>query len=449
MSRNLQKDLTDGEVGRTLFLISAPMMMGVSSSILAQMVEIYFIGQLGTKEIAAVTFTFPLTMALSSIALGVSIGTSSVIARGVGQGGSEVARQIGTHALLLVAVLMTCLSFLGWLLVDSFFRGIGATPETLSLIRSYLNIVFVSFPFMTVMMVGGSVMRAHGNANIPGAIMTGAAVIQLILSPILIFGWLGAPRLELDGAAWAVGIARGTTCLIILFFVIRYRLVERYLNLSGMWRSCKQILQVGLPAMATQLIGPVSGGIITALLATHGESVVAGFGIASRIEAVSVMLLFALSGSIGPFVGQNWGAQRKDRVQQGIRTSYRFCLLWGLLIFGVLSLFGAQFAALVDDNAQAIVAAGIYLSIVPLSYGLWGVLMMSSASFNALGKPIPSTVLAFTRMFIIYVPLALLFNHWFGFKGIFFATALANITVGIVAYLWFRNAFFPRAALAS
>jgi len=449
MSRNLQKDLTDGEVGRTLFLISAPMMMGVSSSILAQMIEIYFIGQLGTKEIAAVTFTFPLTMALSSIALGVSIGTSSVIARGVGQGGSEFARQIGTHALLLVAALMTGLSFLGWLWVDSFFRGIGATPETLNLIRSYLNIVFVSFPFMTVMMVGGSVMRAHGNATIPGAIMTGAAVIQLILDPILIFGWLGAPRLELDGAAWAVGIARGITCLIILFFVIRYRLVERHFNLSGMWRSCKQILQVGLPAMATQLIGPVSGGIITALLATHGESVVAGFGIASRIEAVSVMLLFALSGSIGPFVGQNWGAQRKDRVQQGIRTSYRFCLLWGLVVFGVLNLFGAQLAALVDDNAQAIVAAGIYLSIVPLSYGLWGVLMMSSASFNALGKAIPSTVLAFTRMFIIYVPLALLFNHWFGFKGIFFATALANITVGIAGYLWFRKAFFPHPATAS
>lgn len=446
MPRNLQKDLTDGAVGRTLFLISAPMMMGVSTNILVQMVEIYFIGQLGTKEIAAVTFAFPLTMALSSIALGISIGTSSVIARGVGQGGSAEARQIGTHALLLVATLMTILSFLGWLLIDPVFTRIGASPETLKLIRSYLNIIFASFPLMTVMMVGGSIMRAHGNANIPGAIMTGSALIQLALGPVLIFGLLGAPRLELEGAAWAAGLARGTTCLVILFFVIRYRLAERSIDLAGMWNSCKQILQVGLPAMATQLIGPVSAGIITALLATHGESVVAGFGIASRIEAVSVMLLFALSGSIGPFVGQNWGAQRKDRVNAGVNASYRFSLAWGILVFGVLSLFGSQFAALVDDNAQAIVAAGIYLSIVPLSYGLWGVLMMTSASFNALGKPIPSTVLAFTRMFVIYVPLALLFNHWFGFKGIFLATALANIAVGLAGYFWFRNAFFPRMA---
>ena len=446
MSRNLKKDLTDGDVGRTLLLLSAPMMLGVSSNILAQMVEIYFIGQLGTKEIAAVTFTFPLVMALSSIALGISIGTSSVIARGVGEGGSARAHQIGTHALLLVATLMTVLSFFGWLLIDPLFRHIGASTDTLGLIHSYLNIVLVSFPFMTIMMVGGSIMRAHGNANIPGAIMTGSALIQLLLSPVLIFGWLGAPRLELDGAAWAALIARGSTCILILFFVIRYRLIENNLNLAHMWTSCKQILQVGLPAMATQLIGPVSGGVITALLATHGESVVAGFGIASRIEAVSVMLLFALSGSIGPFVGQNWGAQRKDRVRAGVNVSYRFSLGWGLLIFGVLSLFGGQFAALVDNNAQAVIAAGIYLSIVPLSYGLWGVLMMASASFNALGKPIPSTVLAFTRMFVIYVPLALLFNHWFGFKGIFFATALANITVGLAGYFWFRSAFFPRLA---
>ena len=443
MARTLQKDLTVGPVGRTLFLLSAPMMMGVSSSIIVQMFDIVFIGQLGTQPIAALTFTFPLTMALSSIALGISIGTSSVIARAVGAGELQSARRLGTHSLLLVALVMTLLSALGWWLSQPLFVRLGASGATLALIESYLAIVFLSFPFLTVMMVAGSIMRANGNAGIPGIAMTGAALLNLALDPILIFGLFGAPRLELDGAAWAVGISRIVTCFLLLYFALSHRLVLASGIWRGFWSSCRKILHVGIPAMATQLIGPVSGGIITALLAAHGEAVLAGFGIASRIEAVAVMLLFALSGSIGPFVGQNWGAGEQQRVRSGVATAYRFCLIWGGIAFLALLLFGTRFAGWVDDNTEAIATAGVYLAIVPLSYGLWGVLMMASASFNALGKPLPSTVLSFTRMFLVYVPLAVWLNGWLGYSGVFTATALSNALLGIAAWWWFRDAFFP------
>ena len=163
-----KNDLTQGPVARTLFLLSAPMMMGVSSSILVQMFEVYFIGQVGTKEIAALTFTFPLTMGLSSIALGISIGTSSVIARIVGAKESDAARRLATHALILVAGVMSVLSLAGWIAINPFFTRMGAAPDTLALIQSYLDVVFLTFPFMTVMMVAASVMRANGSANIPG-----------------------------------------------------------------------------------------------------------------------------------------------------------------------------------------------------------------------------------------------------------------------------------------
>ena len=449
MAPSSKNDLTQGPVARTLFLLSAPMMMGVSSSILVQMFEVYFIGQIGTKEIAAITFTFPLTMGLSSIALGISIGTSSVIARVVGAKETIAARRLATHALILVAAVMSVLSLAGWLAINPFFMAMGAKPETLALIHSYLDVVFLTFPFMTVMMVAASVMRANGNANIPGLAMTSAAALNLILDPILIFGWFGFPRLELVGAAWAVGISRFCTCLAMLYFVRSYDMLNLRKILIGFRKSCKQVLHVGLPATATQLIGPVSGAIITALLAGHGETVLAGFGIATRIEAVAVMLLFALSGSIGPFVGQNWGASEKERVWAGIRVAYTFCLIWGALAFAVLFFFGERLAAVVDENASAVQAAGVYLSIVPLSYGAWGVLMMSSASFNALGKPLPSTLLSFLRMFIIYVPLALLFNHYLGYPGVFMATAIANCLIGFLGFLWFKRSFFPGAMIVA
>jgi Na+-driven multidrug efflux pump len=149
------------------------------------------------------------------------------------------------------------------------------------------------------------------------------------------------------------------------------------------------------------------------------------------------MLLFALSGSIGPFVGQNWGAHEYDRVRNGVNASHIFSLAWGAVVAIPLFLFGENIARLIDTKPEVVNVAGIYLALVPWSYGLWGVLMMSSASFNALGKPLPSTALSFARMILVYVPLATLLNNLMGFVGIFIATFISNILFGMISWRWF------------
>lgn len=436
------RDLTQGPVAGSLFRLTAPMMLGVSSSILVSMLEIGFIGQLGTDQLAAVTFTFPLVMILNSIALGIGIGTSSVIARSVGSGAQAEVQRLGTHSLLMVSAAMSVLSFIGWATIDPAFASLGAAPRVMPLIHSYLDVYYPSVLLFTTTMVAGNIMRANGSATVPGIVMTLGAALQLLLDPILIFGWFGLPRLELAGAATAMVISRTVTVVVLLTYVARGHMVLLQNVTEGFAGSCRRILHVGLPAMATQLIGPVSAAVITRMLAGHGQAIVAGFGVAIRVEAVAVMLLFALSGSIGPFVGQNWGARRPERVREGLRVTYLFCLVWGLVAALPLLLFGSTVASWVDDSPEVIRTATFYLSVVPWSYGLWGVLMMSSASFNALGKPLPSTMLSFTRMFILYIPTALLMNHLFGHRGIFVATAISNSVMGAFGFLWFRRSFF-------
>lgn len=419
------------------------MILAVSSSILVQFIEIGFIGQLGTDPIAAVTFTFPLTMALSSVALGISIGCSSVIARRVGEGAWDAVRRLATHGFVLIAAVTSLLAFGAWLAIDPFFRALGASDDVLALIRSYLDVYLPAAVLFTLTMVAGSIVRATGNARIPGLVMTVGAALNLLLDPMLIFGWFGLPRLELAGAAWAGLLSRAFTATAMIYYVaVRERLVmDRTGWLVGLVASWREILVVGVPAIATQLIGPVSGAVITRLLAQHGDAVVAGFGVATRIEAVAMMALFALSGSIGPFVGQNHGAQQPERVRLGMRTAYTFCLWWGALACVLLWLGASHLIPLIDDHAEAVAAASSYLSIVPVSYGLWGCLMMASAAFNSLGRPIPSTIMSFVRMLVLYVPLALLGNHLFGYVGIFFATALANATMGGVGWLWLVRSY--------
>jgi putative MATE family efflux protein len=347
--------------------------------------------------------------------------------------------------MLLVFVSMAVLSVIGYLTIDPVFLMLGASPDLLPLIHSYLDIYYPTMLLFTMTMVAGNIMRANGNANVPGLVMTLGALANLAIDPILIFGWFGAPRMELAGAAIAAAISRFGTAAVLIYYVHRGGMITSKNLLEGFASSANRIMQIGFPAMATQLIGPVSGAIITRMLAGHGEVVVAGFGVATRIESVAVMVLFALSASIGPFVGQNWGAGHPDRVRQGLRVAYQFCIGWGLLIAIPLLIFGDAISGVIDDSAPVIRTAAWYLAVVPWSYGLWGVLMMASASFNGLGKPLPSTALSFSRMFILYVPLAYLLDQMFGYHGIFIATAISNVVMGALGFLWFRHLFFPDA----
>jgi len=434
-----KKDLTQGSAPVALIKLTAPMIMGVASSIIVQTLEMGFIGHLSTRHIAAITFTFPLTMVLTSIALGISIGTSSVIARAIGSGEGAVIGRLGTHSLILVAVLMLALSAIAYVGIDPLFMSMGASPEALPLIHSYLDIYLPGVVLFTTTMIAGSIMRASGSANIPGVVMTVAALFNLIIDPILIFGWFGFPRMELAGAAAAMTITRLLTTAVMFYFVLKSGMIQIQNPFAGFFASAKRILHIGLPAMATQLIGPVTAVIITAMLAQHGEVVVAGFGVAGRIEAVAAIVLFALSGSIGPFVGQNWGAGQVERVREGVTASYKMSIAWALLVAIPLFFLGGTLASWMDDDPTVIGVAAFYLALVPWGYGLWGVLMMASASFNALGKPLPSTVLSFARMFIIYLPLAVVLNESYGYQGIFVATVLSNVVAGAVAWLWFRS----------
>ena len=438
-----QRDLSQGSISKSLLKLTAPMTLGITSSILVQTLEMGFIGQLGIGHVAAMTFTFPMTMILSSIALGMGIGASSLIARSVGGGDREDVRRLGTHSMLLVGGAMAVLAIAGWASIDPVFLALGAPPDMLPLLHSYLNIYFPGAVLFTVTITASNIMRAAGNSNIPGLVITLGSVAHLAMDPILIFGWFGFPRMELAGAATAMAVSRLLCTLVLFHYVYRSGLIRTHSIFSRFWASARRILHIGIPATATQLIGPISAAVITRLLAGHGETVVAGFGVASRIEMTAIIALFALSGSIGPFVGQNWGANRLDRVRGGMNAAYVFCLGWGLAAALILFWFGATFATWINDDAEVIAVAVFYLALVPWSHGPWGVLMMASASFNGLGKPIPSTVLSFARMFVLTVPLALLFNHTWGFRGIFAATAAANCLMGAAAYLWFRQTYFP------
>ncbi|MBQ76390.1 MAG: MATE family efflux transporter [Gammaproteobacteria bacterium] len=438
--------LVSGTVSGGLLRLTLPMILGISSSLLAGLAETWYLGQLGTIPLAAYSFTFPVSGALMSLSLGISIGVSSVLARTVGGGDSGGVRRIATDGISLVAIVMILVTIVGELTIDPLFRALGADNSTLPLIHDYMSIWYLSVVFLAVPSVGANALRATGDARISGTIMVTGSLLQIILGPFFIFGLFGLPALGITGAAVVNLIAR-----LVLFMVTMYILAfkEHLLDYHDMRiqqviDSWKRIMAVSIPATATNLIGPISTAIIVSLLAGYSQETVAGFGIASRIEGLFVIPLFALSASIGPFVGQNWGANYVQRANQAMLLSFKYSLAWGLFVAILLYAFGAYLASQFDDNPEVIAVATTYLLIVPLSYGTWGMLMMASAIFNSLGKPISSTIMSIIRMFVIYVPLAFLGEFLFGFPGIFAAAFTANLLMGVIGFSWNRKTYLPQ-----
>mgnify|MGYP003627405775 CR=1 FL=1 len=437
--------LTKGPVSSGLIHLTVPMILGISSSLVAALFETYLIGLIGTVELAAYSFTFPVIGALQSISLGLSIGLSSVLARSVGGGNQSEIKRLATDGLLLMTLVMISVAIIGTLAINWLFELMGAGPETAPIIHEYMTIWYLGLLFFTLPQMGANALRAKGDARLSGTLMVGGAVLQMILDPLLILGLGGFPQLGVTGAAWAMLISRVILCAVT-FYMLVYR--EDLIDLTRpalavCIESWKRIFAVGIPATATNLIGPVSTAIIISMLAGFGKEAVAGFGIASRLEALSVIPLFALSASIGPFVGQNWGANRRDRANDGMKLAFTWAMIWGFAVALIFYFAHEPIGRLFDDNPDVTQYTSFYLMIVPFSYGAWGVLMMASATFNSLGKPLISTTMSLVRMFALYVPLAFIGQHFWGVYGIFGAAAVSNLCMGLLSYLWNRRIYVP------
>jgi putative MATE family efflux protein len=428
--------LIDGPVAKTLFNLTIPMIIGMVGMVAFNLVDTFFVGQLGTQELAALSFTFPIIMVIGSLAMGIGTGASAVISQAIGRGDNHKVKRLTTDSLILSFLLVAFFVAFGMLTIEPLFRLLGAEPEIIPLIREYMVIWYPGVLFVIIPMVGNNAIRATGDTKTPSAIMLVAVVVNIVLDPLLIFGLGPFPILGLAGAAIATVVSRAIT-LVVALWVLYYR--DRMLTFElpapkELIDSWKSILYIGLPVAGTRLLIPISMGVIYSLVASYGHEAVAAFGVGIRIEFFAMTVVFALSTVIGPFVGQNWGARRFDRVVQGVRYSNIFSLVWGVAMFVILALASRPIASLFNDDPHVISITMLFLWIVPIGYALFGVFLISTMTLNVLNKPGPAAVLMVIQMFGLYIPLAYMGSYLFGLPGIFGAIVLAYSLSGIASH---------------
>ena len=429
--------LLQGPVGKTLTSLAIPMAFGIVSIILFTVVDTVYIGRLGAEPLAAMGFTFPISYIVMSIAMGLSVGTSSTIARAIGEGHQLRVQRLATDGLGLAFLIVTCFSLIGLTNLNTIFSLMGAKGEILELISDYMIPWCLGVGLLVIPMVGNGAIRATGDTKTPATIMIIAGIVNIVLDPFLIFGIGPFPRLELQGAAlatvfsWAMAFTASLWILGKREGMIRLPIFDPKYSFD----SWKRILYIGIPAAGTNMMEPLSMAVITRMISEYGEEAVAAFGVGGRLEALSLIGLWALSTAITPFIGQNFGAGNYDRIRAALRFGVKFSLIWGGAAFTVLYLLSGIIAPIFNDNKAVIASIVLFLQIIPISYAMYGISALVNSMFNALGKPLQASLVIILHLFVFVLPLAYLGSKVYGLKGIFIGIAVGNAVVGIIAYL--------------
>ncbi len=435
--KSARMNLTEGKVSTLLRTLTVPMIFGVLGLVAFNMADTYFVGRLGTVQIAALTFTFPVVLVLNSLNLGIGMGASAVISRAVGERNNEKVIRLSTDCLTLGIVISVTAIIIGELTIEPLFSSMGAKSDTMPYIKSYMRIWYAGVPLVAIPMIGNNAIRALGDTKTPSIVMMIAAVANTVLDPLLIFGIWIFPELGVAGAATATVISRMTTFTLALYILgIREKVISvRWVGLAPVLQSWRTILFIGLPNSIARMILPIGAGVITRLISGFGVNAVAGYGIGTRIEFFALAVIQALSTVIPVFVGQNFGAKKFGRIKECLHVSRRFSLVYGAMVYMLLFVVARPVASLFTRVREVEDVIVLYLRIVPLGYGLQGMMLIANGTLNALHRPFQAASINLLQMMAVYVPLAMLGARLFGIWGVFSALVVSYVAVTGYAYI--------------
>lgn len=447
VTKNKQIDMLNGPVGLTLKNMTVPVVFSMILLLSFGMVDTFFVGLLGTEQLAAISFTFPVTFTIISLNIGLGIGTSATVARLLGAKQPGNAQMAGSGALILALVLSAAVSIAGWVFVEPIFAALGATNVQMPYIRDYMALWFVSSVFLAVPLVGNSILRANGDTKTPSMILALAGFINALLDPALIFGLGPIPAMGIQGAALATIIAWiiGTVYVLVLL-VKRHLVLPRFLRFSELSEAISDVLKIAIPAAGSNMLTPIANGVMTSIIAKYGSAAVASWGVGGRLESIAAILVLSLSMTLSPFISQNYGANKIYRVKEAYIRVMRFVMIWQAVVYGLVFLGAPLIAMAFAQDREVEKMIVLYLSIVPLSYGLQGIVILTNSSLNAMHKPMGALTLSVVRFFVFVVPISYLGSVFYGLIGIFWGGVVAYAGMGVISYVWYRrllNAHIP------
>jgi len=431
----------EGDLVRHLVVMAFAASIGLISVFLVDFVDLYFISLLGEEALAAaVGFAGTLLFFGVSITIGLMIAMGALAAQRLGSGEPAEARRIATSVIALGLLTSSIIAAIFWIAAPYLLGLLGAKGQTLEFAVRYLRIVVPSMPIAALGMMGSGLLRAHGDARRAMMATMSAGIVNAIMDPILIFGF----GLGLDGAAYASVLARFAMAATAVIPIMRHYGGFARLELGPFRNDLKPIAAIAIPAILTNIATPIGNSIVTRAVSEFGDSAVAGYAVVGRLAPLAFCVIFALSGAVGPIVGQNFGAKKYGRVRETITKAGQFVFFYTLVMWALLALvqgFVADQFGLSEDGAQLMFWFAV--AAAPLFF-FNGVLFISNAAFNNLRRPIWSTWINWLKNTAGVIPFIWAGAAIGGAPGVIVGRAVGGIIFGVVGLwlaIWLASAY--------
>lgn len=420
----------EGNLFRHISVMSLTSSLGLMAVFLVDFVDMVFISMLGNAELAAaVGYAGAILFFTSSFGIGMAIAAGALVARALGAGDPLGARMRATTTLIYGFVFGAVFAGLVWANLGGLVTLMGARGDTHDLAVGYLQIIIPSLPLLLIGMVGGAILRAHGAARRAMYATIIGGLVNAVLDPILIFGL----DLELTGAALASVAARVSIAAAALYPILRHYGGFSRPTREEFMNDFSHIFTLALPAILTQLATPIGQAYVTRAMAEFGEEAVAGMAIVGRLTPVAFGTIFALSGAVGPIIGQNYGAGNFGRVRRAYLDGLLFTALVVVAVSALLYLLRAPIGALFLLEGVSRQIVFLFCGPLALAWFFNGMIFVSNAGFNNLGHPYYSTWTNWGRHTLGTVPFVMLFATWFGAAGVLIGQAVGGVLFGLMS----------------
>ncbi|MBU2895511.1 MATE family efflux transporter [Vibrio hepatarius] len=433
---NQSAKFVEGSTMRHILVMSGAGSVGLMALFLVDLLDMLFISMLGQVELAAaVGFAGTLVFFSTSISIGTSIAMGALVSKAIGAKQRDHARRLSTSIILTAFVISSVISALMFMFIPELLAAIGAKGYVAERAQAYLQILLPSGPVIAIAMSAGAGLRAAGDAKRSMWATLAGGIINAILDPIFIF----ALDWNVEGAAVATVFARFTVLFFSLYPLIRTHNLLAFPSLIAWRNSLKAILTIAVPAIITNIATPIGNAIVTTSIAKYGEDFVAGYAVIGRLIPVCFAVLFALSGAVGPIIGQNFGAERLDRVRETLTNSLVVTTVYTVVV--CISLYFVQSLVITGFNLQgdAAIIVSAFCTYVAFSFIFNGAQFVANTSFNNLGKPFYSTALNLGKATLGTLPFVYFGSHWFGALGVLYGQAVGSIVFGVLAIIVLRK----------
>ena len=443
--RGDEMDYTKGSIRKAVMMLAVPMILEMSMESVFALVDLYFVGHLPQSDKAqqVVGLTESVITIIYSLAIGISMAATALVARRIGEKNPEAAARAGAQTTTLSILITVILSIVGFVFAKDILRVMGASEETIEYGVNYTRILTGGSMVIMLLFLINGIFRGAGDASMAMKSLVIANIANIILCPLLIRGWGPVPAYGLTGAAMATTIGRGIGVIYQLYHLFNGKSVIKmaWSYLKPDWKQIKQIINIAAPGTFQFLVASGSWIVLTAIVAQSGETASAGYITAIRIVMFFILPAWGLSNAAATLVGQNLGAQQPQRAEESVLKTAKYnAIFMGIVtvLFFITAPYIIGFFAEKEDTKKIAIEA---MLIISSGYIFYGIGMVMANAFNGAGDTRTPTVINAIGFWLFQIPLAFFLSKTLkmGATGAFIAIPVAETAIAIAAFIMFKK----------